>query len=183
MIFIGLGGLAGSGKTTIAKHIHLIASMEKLQPITISFATPLKKMVFTLLTVDGYDHFTAEAMLDMKTTSLPNYGGKTMRHILQTLGTEWGRDLISPTLWTDIALRTAKRSEADVVVFDDVRFETEDTMIHAQGGKVIVLRRGEDAPMTHRSESMDYAYDQIFENEGDPMEVARAVWGFVRDKG
>lgn len=103
-----------------------------------------------------------------------NYQGKlSPRIMLQTLGTEWGRDAVGPNLWIDCLLRTTATllGECDEpapyaynpldglrkrplkgfklpagVVVSDVRFENEFKQIHNAGGAVIrVIRPDTDA--------------------------------------
>lgn len=63
------------------------------------------------------------------------------RKLLQWLGTDWGRDSISKTLWVDLwKAGVAKVSERDpevVVACDDVRFDNEADAVHACGGIVV----------------------------------------------
>jgi hypothetical protein len=49
----------------------------------------------------------------------------TARHVLQTLGTELGRDLLDPSLWLHIAAKRAHQSKAPAVVVSDGRFRNE----------------------------------------------------------
>lgn len=103
-----------------------------------------------------------------------NYKGKlSPRVMLQTLGTEWGRDAVGPNLWIDCLLRTTAilMGETDDltpytydqleglrprslkgfklpagVVVSDIRFENEFKQIHSAGGAVIrVIRPDTDA--------------------------------------
>jgi hypothetical protein len=58
-----------------------------------AFADPLKDMLVTGLSV------TRERDLDGPHKHDPtNYGGKSPRELMQTLGTEWGRELIDPDI-------------------------------------------------------------------------------------
>jgi hypothetical protein len=65
----------------------------------------------------------------------------TARHVLQTLGTEWGR-AIDPDLWVDIALRRARQdlaAGAPLAVITDGRFRNEVLAVRSAGGAVIRL--------------------------------------------
>jgi hypothetical protein len=81
-------------------------------------------------------------------------GGCTVRHALQTLGTNWGRDMIHKDTWTNAAMNEAR----DVmirgygVVFDDVRFDNEAEAILNAGGVIIRINRPGVAQMAHASE-------------------------------
>lgn len=103
-----------------------------------------------------------------------HYTGKlSPRIMLQTLGTEWGRDAVGPNLWIDCLLRTTRKllnEEGDMVpygydrleglkvrklkgfkmpagvVVSDVRFENEFKQIQSMGGAVMrVMRPSSDA--------------------------------------
>jgi hypothetical protein len=45
---------------------------------------------------------------DEKETPLPEFGGKTPRQMMQTLGTEWGRNLIDAEIWITLWKRQAE---------------------------------------------------------------------------
>jgi hypothetical protein len=95
-----------------------------------SFAAPIKAMCREILPL-GAD------LPENKEN--PAYGllGVSPRRIWQTLGTEWGRDLIHPDLWVEIVRRQINTTTAKTIIFDDCRFPNEAEMIHELGGKVI----------------------------------------------
>ena len=75
-------------------------------------------------------------------------GAPTARRLLQTIGTEWGRGCVHPDLWTCIAMcdvGLALREGADIIVFDDVRFEEEAQAIRDSGGVVVHVFRTDEA--------------------------------------
>lgn len=63
------------------------------------------------------------------------------RKLLQWLGTDWGRETVSPTIWVDLWTSEARDGLKDrlVVVCDDVRFDNEADAVHSLGGVVIKL--------------------------------------------
>ncbi len=65
------------------------------------------------------------------------------RKLLQWIGTEWGREHISQTLWVDLWADRVRQIQSEaplsVIVCDDVRFDNEAAVIHGLGGKVIQL--------------------------------------------
>lgn len=135
--FIGIAGRKRSGKDTAA--IMLPRGYRKL-----SFAKPIKAMLRTLLTARGASNQLVERMMegDLKEITSPLLGGHTPRHAMQTLGTEWGRQCISGTLWVDTALNEALAT-GECYVIPDVRFHNECDAIRAIGGVVIrVVRPG-----------------------------------------
>jgi hypothetical protein len=144
-MLIGVCGAAGSGKDTVAD----ILGFER-----VAFADPLYEMVsiVTGLTPDEMrDRETKEATID--------WLGHSPRQLLQTLGTEWGRDTISQTIWVDAAMRRVRRllDEGRDVVVTDVRFDNEAAAIKAAGGQVWQIVRGEGCvrgvSMRHASEA------------------------------
>jgi hypothetical protein len=112
-------------------------------------------------------------------------GGKTPRHAMQTIGTEWGRDLIDGDLWINAWKRSIEKLPPNVpIVCDDVRFANEAEAIHAMGGVVIrVVRLGQrefselemiggpfvsEEAAKHASEAIAFPTDQVLLNDGTP---------------
>ncbi len=112
---IGLTGHKRTGKDTVAEWLRRYHAYH-----IISFATPIKMMASTLL---SESEETFERLKDEKVEWL----GCTRRHIAQTLGTEWGREMIHPDIWINIALR--KTVGYSRCVFTDVRFKNEAFML------------------------------------------------------
>lgn len=117
---LGLCGLAGSGKDTVADHL-----VRHHRYVKVSFADPLKRIC-----KDVFD-FTDEQLwgpsskrnasdyryprsikehLDEKTGTVTTVEEDflTARYALQLLGTEWGRQCY-PAVWVEYALRTARK--------------------------------------------------------------------------
>lgn len=143
---VGFTGRMGSGKSSAAM------MLEGHGFNSVSFAGPIKSMARALLQNGfGYGDGDVDFHFDDKEFLLPGVGC-TMRHLLQTLGTEWGRNLIKQSLWLDSArLRLNRLDYADVVV-DDVRFGNEAAMIREAGGLIIHLRRPGGSSVQHVSE-------------------------------
>jgi hypothetical protein len=168
-VVIGLCGEMGSGKSTAADFLHRSSRFRRL-----SFAAPLKNMLRVLGLGDR------ELYGDLKETPSPKLGGHTPRHAMQTLGTEWGRDCMSPTFWVDQAIRSAieARDCGQLgVVFDDVRFETEVDAIRLMGGRVIRLtgRAVASSGPKHASEQLDFEPDATISNAGSIADLERAL--------
>ncbi len=68
---------------------------------------------------------------------------KKDRKLLQWLGTDWGRDTISQTLWVDLwkarAAAWLESAHDAIIICDDVRFNNEAETIRGVGGKVVRL--------------------------------------------
>lgn len=137
---IALTGLAGAGKSTVAKHL-VAAHGYRVE----KFAGPLKDMLRGL----GLTERHIEG--DLKEVPCGLLGGKTPRYAMQTLGTEWGRGLISPSLWADA---WSSRAAAGRVVCDDCRFPNEADAVRRLGGVIIrVVRPGLASTGGHASEA------------------------------
>ncbi|MBP2147908.1 deoxynucleotide monophosphate kinase [Xanthobacter flavus] len=125
-IIIGFAGRAGAGKTTAAQHLVQHHRFERVR-----IAGPLKAMMRALgCTEEEVDGARKELPCDL-------LGGRTPRQAMQWLGTEWGRDMIAPDLWTR-AWEYAAAGKPRVVV-DDVRFPNEVEAVRRLGGVVIRL--------------------------------------------
>lgn len=178
---IGLAGRAGAGKSTAAGMIRDIYGLDRQ-----SFAGPLKDMLGVL----GLTH--AELYGDRKEVPSPLLNGKTPRHAMQTLGTEWGRGCLGETFWANLGAQMAERllrNGARGVVFDDVRFATEVDAIRRLGGVVIMLT-GRGALISgagHSSEALDIEADFTIDNGRTPAwlraEIASILNGERRARG
>ena len=105
------------------------------------------------------------------------------RKLLQFLGTDWGRDVVSSSLWIDLWKQEVMELNKNfsevglsdaIIVVDDVRFDNEAETIKAFAGLIIEVRskktseRIDTARADHKSEngvSLDYV-DAIIENDG-----------------
>jgi len=148
-IIIGFHGLAGSGKSEIAQHLVKTYGFDNVK-----LATGLKEMLATLYNLAGYTNQQIVAKLegDLKEEycSLLNY--QTPRYAMQTLGTEWGRDLFGPNFWVNHWLKAIEGSP--LVVVDDVRYSNEAAAIRGAGGVICHVNRPERSrkPSDHSSE-------------------------------
>jgi hypothetical protein len=133
-ILVGLNGYARSGKDTFAE----IAS-NAFPCASLSFAEPMRRFVCELMDIPRSE------LDSIKEEPCMLFGGNTPRYVLQTMGTEWGRGMISDTLWVDVTMNKAKsmidRNIVDVVFVTDVRFENEAKAIKDAGGIIISVER------------------------------------------
>jgi hypothetical protein len=168
-MIIGLCGLIGSGKGTMAEHL-----MRQHDFIGVSFAETLKDAAACIF---GWDR----DMLEGDTTESryereqidewwsERLGFETSpRSMLQFMGTEVMRNNLHPEIWAlatemrilgmeELFVRTAGRKPNFVI--SDVRFPNEIAMIRRNGGKIWHVRRGplpewfgKDDPSIHESE-------------------------------
>lgn len=164
-------GPAGSGKSTAAKHLELFGYRR------IRFAGPLKRMMRAL----GLSDEQIEGSLKDLPTDL--LGGKTPRFAMQTLGTEWGRNLLGENFWVGIWERNAAwylNGLLQRVVVDDCRFQNEAEAVHRLGGKIIrIVGRG-GISGDHASERMDWSADEEIVNDGSVEDFYREVERFTQ---
>jgi predicted kinase len=128
---IGLAGYAGAGKSTIAKQL-----CEQHGFTLIKFAGPLKDMLRAVGMTE------AELEGDLKQTPSDLFCNHTPRHVMQSLGTEWGRKIIGADFWVNCwkrRVREALSLDASVVV-DDVRFPNEIEAVKGFGAMIWVQR-------------------------------------------
>ena len=161
----------GCGKTTVA---NLLAEHRR-----VSFAAPIKEAVWSLLgelEIPGF-HF----VYDDKEAIIPGLG-VSARHMMQTLGTEWGRACIHPDFWVMIARAETQRILADggCAVIDDVRFPNEAAMIRDLGGELWRIDRpGVSYSDSHKSEGglEDITPDRVIVNDGTITQLREKVYG------
>lgn len=175
---IGIMGKAGSGKSHVCSLLQAEYNFVEL-----NFADPLKRMLLKgFPNLFSFDDLWGPS--ENRNRKIP-YFNQTIRQILQTLGTEWGRDTINKDLWTiygvSLALSLvekpskynynketglkkvyddgsrANRSKNGVVI-GDVRFENEATKIREVGGIIVkVVMEGLTPIDNHVSEiEMDH---------------------------
>lgn len=141
-MLIGLSGPEGAGKSLAAK----LLSASLKTPI-VPFAGPLKKM----LEAAGVPPRNLYGTPADKLEPLPMLCGKSARHAMQTLGTEW-RDTIGRDLWLNLWSANAGES----AIADDVRFSHEAEAILSRGGCIIRIVRSladENRQAHHASEA------------------------------
>jgi hypothetical protein len=145
-MLIGLTGKARCGKDTVGNILTTLHDFER-----VAFADPLKDAVRVML---GMSPTTLE---ELKDTELDFLDGVTPRRILQTLGTEWGRETIHPEIWIRIAREKIQLLQATGetnIVLTDVRFDNEAEMILGEGGVIFrVERPGSPEVEEHASEA------------------------------
>lgn len=146
---IGLTGYAGTGKDTVR------AILQDRGYIGLAFADPIRSMIRTLLTDSGIGDEWMDYR-EHKEQVIPALG-VSYRHMAQTLGTEWGRNL-QPDFW----LRLAGAYMDDIYndgdethfVISDVRFENEADWVRARGGVIWRVHRAAATPVRpHASEA------------------------------
>ena len=175
---IGLTGAAGAGKDTVANMIDAKGHNGRQYPEYVSFAAPIKGMIASLLLHWNIEHHVLTDRI-LKEQTIAGLGASP-RKLMQTLGTEWGRNLISETIWLDTAERRIVKAlqEGRMAVVTDVRFPNEAQLIHRLGGVVWKIERpGIESVAAHVSEAGLPAelVDRVIDNSGTIADLTRAV--------
>jgi hypothetical protein len=131
---IAFAGAAGSGKDTAADYLVKYYGYARC-----AFAEPLKAALNAMF------GWTMEQWNDRewKESVIPDIG-KSPRQMAQTLGTEWGRELVNRDLWLKLAYRKleqAHNSGVAGIVFTDCRFPNEAQFVIECGGSVLHISR------------------------------------------
>jgi hypothetical protein len=200
-MIIGVCGLIGSGKDTIADYLVNIHEFRRD-----SFAATLKDAVSAVF---GWDR----DMLEGRTRSSREWREQpdswwserldqtiTPRWILQYWGTEVCRTGFHDDIWI-ASLENKLRKSADDIVISDCRFPNEIAAIRAQGGTVIRVVRGTDpqwftevqeyfASHGPQPDELPHAsewawagtdFDRVIRNDGSLDELYQQINDLVRD--
>jgi hypothetical protein len=163
-MIIGITGYATSGKSTIAQAL-CARGFTRL-----AFMDPLKDMLRAI----GLSEEELNGQL--KTKPSARLLGKTPRQAMQTLGTEWGRQMVANDLWVHLWSLRAERASTHVVC-DDLRFKNESRMVRVLGGKVWRVDRLGIRPGIHASELEQAGVipDKTIQNNGTIEDLVKKV--------
>lgn len=171
---VAFTGPAGCGKSTAAD------ALVEMGWARVKFADTLKNMMRAFYMSCGIDHppyIEARIEGDLKEEPDPFLCGRTPRWAMQTLGTEWGRQLIAEGIWTrawEQRVLGLIKEDIDVVV-DDCRFENEAEAVRKLGGRVVqIIGRSANIGTAHASERGQVHPDMKVAN-------AASLLGFQRD--
>jgi hypothetical protein len=175
---IAICGFKGAGKSTLTKFLQTTHGYE-----SISLSEPVKKMLETILKYQGVSINTINRMLfgDLKETSTVYLSGKSPRQALQTLGTEWGREIIHPDFWLNIWQNQIKNFRK--VVCDDLRFLSETKLMLKLNATIIRIQRGEPVKDLHISEQeqLQIPHTFVVKNNGTKDELFHFVTDLLGD--
>jgi len=170
-MIIGLVGLIGSGKDTIADY--LVNTHEFRRE---SFANTLKDAVAAVF---GWDREMLEGrskhsrkwreQVDTWWSQRLNMPGLTPRWVLQNWGTEVCRRGFHDDIWI-ASLENKLRTSQDNIVISDCRFPNEIASIRNAGGKIICVVRG-PAP--------DWYQDALVVNQGPDHNLS---WASAKER-
>jgi GTPase SAR1 family protein len=175
-MIIGLCGLAGSGKTTIAKYL-----VEKYGFIELSFATCLKDVVAHIFDWDRelIEGNTPESRQWRETIDnwwsirlgIPNL---TPRFILQYIGTDIMRNYFHPDIWISHLERKIQPNINYVIT--DCRFYNEISMLYRYNAYIIKVLKNNIKYDIHSSENLahmtdDTTFNNYIKNDGTIEEL------------
>lgn len=172
-MIIGFCGNARSGKSEAAKVCEEMFGFKQF-----SFAEPIRNFMIDFLALSGLKE------LD-EIKEIPHFllGDKTPRVAMQTLGTEWGREMIDSNLWVRRCITMAQREKYAVI--SDVRFDNEAKAIIESGGFIFKIERPDGniiKTANHSSEKgIDTGYiSGTILNEGElynyKQTIYRTIW-------
>lgn len=180
MKILGLAGYARSGKDTAGN------ALAELGWKRIAFADVLREFAYTLNPAIQSEHgfYTPLRWI------IDEYGwngykrtqwSEGVRDLLQRLGTECGRQLVSDTIWIDA---TFNRMDPDgKYVISDVRFPNEVEAIRIRGGVTIRIDREGVGPANfHGSETaVDHLDLPVVTNNGTLEEFESKFRTYIND--
>lgn len=150
-----------SGKTTVAQQLAYHGY------ITVSYAEPLRRVTHHILAELGISTSRIDNYLKHDKEAVIPELGVSARHILRTLGTEWGRDCIHPEIWVRCwrAQASSYLKRGFLIVVDDVRFPNEIQPIRDLGGVLWRITRPSLTTPTHQHASDSALDHQSFDHE------------------
>ncbi len=183
---IGITGLKCSGKDTLAECLMDVLPRSKYANLRYSFANPIYRMIEVLL---GQKHMPTLDNGEYDKSSMIEPYGVTLRTLLQTLGTEWGRNMVHNEVWVLNAEQWLARVAASApatryILFTDIRFPNEVRFIRNQGGTVVqVVRSATGRSDNHESERGIPAFmvDKVVDNNGTMEELQLLSAGLAYD--
>lgn len=203
---IGICGPAGSGKDTLADGI---AAMDVY--FKYAFADPIKaaiNVMFGFGPVHWQNREWKEEPMPWLSRQLtredvPEVPGAigefacpSPRSLMQSLGTDWGRDMVDQELWLKIAQQkfakvntTAQMQGGRIIglgmIIPDVRFNNEAQWIKDAGGLLLQIDRPSLEPISENSHASEAGLDPalidaVIVNDGPPsvmiMAARKVLW-------
>lgn len=168
---VAISGKAGSGKSLLANALMTRCGYSKF-----SFAAP----IYAMLNVLPYLHHIHGGMDRIQKEEKISFYGKSPRELLQTLGTEWGRNLVHPDVWIRIMENSLvhEYNHNRKYVIDDLRFPNEVEWVRATGGLVVRIHRGHEVQVVKHVSEYGFPLledDVRISNDGSAEDLIRQV--------
>lgn len=191
-MIIGIAGRAGAGKDTAAIQLERAALARGVPTMRISFMEPVRAMLRAMGVPPAFMFERA-----LKEQPVPGMG-RSYRQLAQSLGSEWGRELVDRELWMNVARRRI-HDEARMVTphqliafVSDVRLHEEAVWVRSQGGVLLRITRPDAEPVAAHStedqaEALDIDFDLLNDStredfEGRVRALARDIFALVADR-
>ena len=172
-IVVALAGEKGSGKDTAAR------PLIEMGFTNVKLAGALKDMLRAYLRYRRCPEDLIERMIDgdLKETPSRYLNGRTPRHAQQTLGTEWGRQMMHPRFWIDAV--TDHVESLDRFVITDVRFLNEGEYVRQELGATLFRVERPDGWRTTDNHSSETEIARI-QVDGTLINIAPSAAEFQR---
>jgi hypothetical protein len=176
-VIIGLVGYARSGKDTVAEYLVKNNGFTRR-----AFADPMREALLRLDPRINVGTMTGVALSrtvkELGWDYLKEHS-EDVRHLLQRMGTEVGRQMFGEDVWVNKAMENIYRE--DHIVFSDVRYQNEADAILRAGGRLWKITRPGVGPVNaHGSDSAMDAYphssfDLVIVNDSTKEELFLAL--------
>jgi len=163
MIVVGIKGLIGSGKSTIARYL-----VERHGFTRGRWAGALKAMLRAYLTYRGCPPEIIERMIEGDLKEIPTdwLDGRSPRYAMEGLGNGWGREWMGKGFWIATETGRIASDQPERVVFEDCRHSNEGDAVRRMGGRVWEVYQPGQEPQDHHTERSQRAVmpDHLIEN-------------------
>lgn len=144
---LGLVGATGAGKTELALRL-----AERDDYVRVHMGEPIKAM----LAAFGLSHDELNGPREVRSAPAALLSGRSPRYAMQTLGTDWGRRMISSHIWADALSRRLEvliGEGVEKIVIDDLRFPEDFSVISQLDGIIVRVVRPE---VSQKRSPLDY---------------------------
>lgn len=140
------------GKSTVAEYLIKYHGYKRLK-----FAQVLKDMLAVFL-----NYFVDDPWAYLEGTKKENVIpglDVTARHLMQTLGDEWGRQCVAEDVWIRVVLQQIQKNPSTLFVVDDLRYPNEYTALAQLGFTFVNLVGHGQLTSEHSSEGSLNGFD------------------------
>jgi len=162
----------GQGKSEVAKVLRNLGY--DVRP----FAQPMRKLLIAFLVLAGVSRERGTRYLYYAKEEVIPELGVTARHLLRTLGTDWGRKMVGEDVWVNMWLHGVNEK----TVADDLRMPNEFSLIQDLSGQCWrIVRPGYEVPPEHASDgALETAdFDRTIINDGSILDLQRKVMDYA----